>query len=192
MKKLARIGLIFCVTASAAQAWAQDCSQRAAMASQQQEHGHHVQDSNRSTGLPEAQRAQYLKGEGMGMARAAEMNHYPGPRHVLDNADRMKLSPEQLAATRALFSSVQEKAKALGRELVDREDELDRLFRTQTADQAHVKRLVQQIATLQGELRGVHLSAHVSERELLSPEQVRIYDELRNYVPGEKPPAALH
>jgi hypothetical protein len=28
-----------------------------------------------------------LGGEGMGYALAAELNHYPGPRHVLDLAD---------------------------------------------------------------------------------------------------------
>src|SRR5512140_1710908 len=31
---------------------------------------------------------QYNQGEGMGMAKAAELNHYPGPRHVLMAADQ--------------------------------------------------------------------------------------------------------
>lgn len=28
------------------------------------------------------------KGKGMGLAKAAELNHYPGPRHVLDEASK--------------------------------------------------------------------------------------------------------
>jgi hypothetical protein len=40
-----------------------------------------------SAGLTDGQRAQYLNGEGMGFAKPAEMNHYPGPRHVLQNAE---------------------------------------------------------------------------------------------------------
>jgi Spy/CpxP family protein refolding chaperone len=143
-------------------------------------------------GLSDAQRAQYLNGEGMGLAKPAEMNHYPGPRHVLQNADRMKLSPEQLASTQKLFDAVQQEAKKLGREIVNREDELVRIFSSQNADEARVKQLTAEIATLQGELRAVHLVAHLRERSLLSPEQVRIYDEARDYVPGEKPAPPMH
>ncbi len=31
----------------------------------------------------------YLQGHGMGMAKAAELNHYPGPKHVLDLAKEL-------------------------------------------------------------------------------------------------------
>lgn len=197
MKRLAiSVVLLLCVAATAAQGQMQDCPHHAAMAAQQNAQDHQHAGAGPalpiSASLSDAQRAQYLNGEGMGMAKPAELNHYPGPRHVLDNGDRMKLSTEQLAATRALFSEVQQKAKALGRELVDREDELNRLFSTQSADEARVKQLTRDIAALQGELRGVHLSAHVRERKLLSVAQVRIYDELRNYIPGEKPAPPTH
>jgi Spy/CpxP family protein refolding chaperone len=143
-------------------------------------------------GLSDAQRAQYLSGEGMGFAKPAEMNHYPGPRHVLQNAERIKLSSAQLAATQKLFDGVQQKAKELGKQIVDREDELIRIFSSQTADEARVKQLTAEIGNLQGELRAAHLTAHLKERSLLSAEQVRIYDEARDYVPGEKPAPALH
>ena len=53
------------------------------------------------SGFSDEQRSQYLNGEGMWLAKAAELNHYPGPRHVLDIADKLGLSPDQLAATRA-------------------------------------------------------------------------------------------
>src|SRR4051812_3345086 len=41
----------------------------------------------------------YLAGKGMGMAKAAELNEYPGPLHVLQLASELNLSPEQKART---------------------------------------------------------------------------------------------
>jgi len=143
------------------------------------------------SGVSDQQRSQYLNGEGMGFAKAAELNHYPGPRHVLDIADKLGLSPEQLAATRTLFDDVHTKAQALGKQLLATEDELDTLFREQHADADKVGQLTAEIANLQGQLRALHLMAHVRERALLSAEQVTKYDALRTYVPGESP-APLH
>ncbi|MDL1878575.1 hypothetical protein FBQ85_25940, partial [Cytophagia bacterium CHB2] len=31
----------------------------------------------------------YLEGHGMGLAKAAELNHYPGPRHVMELAKQL-------------------------------------------------------------------------------------------------------
>jgi len=38
---------------------------------------------------------QYLSGAGRGYAKAAELNHFPGPMHVLELADKLQLSAEQ-------------------------------------------------------------------------------------------------
>ena len=43
--------------------------------------------------LSEEQRQELLDGHGMGLALAAELNHYPGPKHVLELAP----SPSALA-----------------------------------------------------------------------------------------------
>ncbi len=143
------------------------------------------------SGVSDEQRTQYLNGEGMGLAKPAELNHYPGPRHVLDIADKLGLSPGQLAATRALFDNVHTKAQTLGKQLLTREDELESLFREQHADADKVRQLTAEIANLQGQLRALHLTAHIRERALLTPEQVTKYDALRTYVPGDSP-APLH
>src|SRR5256886_16049718 len=37
----------------------------------------------------------YLSGDGIGFAKAAELNHYPGPKHILQLADQLLLSEEQ-------------------------------------------------------------------------------------------------
>lgn len=144
-----------------------------------------------ASGLSEEQRTKYLNGEGMGFAKPAELNHYPGPRHVLDNADKLQLSSDQLAQTQALFHEVQTRAQALGKQIVAREDELESLFRDQHADLERVSSLTAEIGRLQGELRALHLSMHIRERAVLSAGQVAKYDSVRNYMPGSNP-APMH
>ena len=36
----------------------------------------------------------YLTGQGMGFAKAAELNQYPGPKHVLELARELRLEKE--------------------------------------------------------------------------------------------------
>lgn len=45
--------------------------------------------------LSQQETADYLSGKGMGFAKAAELNGYPGPGHVLELADKLALSPTQ-------------------------------------------------------------------------------------------------
>ena len=132
--------------------------------------------------LPEASIEGYLDGAGMGDAKAAELNGYPGPMHVLELAGRLDLSDEQREATRALVEQVKERARALGRELVARERELDRLFAADTVDEAELRSLVESIAAVEGELRRVHLQAHLEQRHLLTARQVEIYNRERGYA----------
>ena len=44
-----------------------------------------------------------LEGKGMGFAKAAELNHYPGPVHVIDAAGAIGLAEGQLAETKSLY-----------------------------------------------------------------------------------------
>jgi Spy/CpxP family protein refolding chaperone len=134
----------------------------------------------------------YLSGSGMGLAKAAELNHYPGPRHVLDLADQLQLSAEQRRHTQALFEDMRTKAVRLGQQLIDREHHLQTLFATGTIAEAQVEALVADIATLHGQLRAVHLRAHVVQRSLLTPEQLHRYDVLRGYTTSRPHTAHPH
>jgi Spy/CpxP family protein refolding chaperone len=125
-----------------------------------------------------------LAGRGMGFAKAAELNHYPGPRHVLDLGESLALTPGQRVRTERLFAGVQAAAQELGRRLVAAEAALDALFAAGRADEAAVADRVGEVARLEGELRRVHLSAHLEMRRLLAPEQVALYDRLRGYAPA--------
>ncbi len=126
--------------------------------------------------------ASLLSGHGMGMALAAELHHYPGPRHVLDLAHDLKLTEEQQGAVEAVLGRMKQEAVRLGQAVVEGEAALDRAFAAGTIDEAQLQALVRDIARLQGELRTVHLAAHLDVKRLLSPEQVRRYDESRGYT----------
>ena len=123
-------------------------------------------------------------GEGLGFAKAAELNHYPGPRHVLDLAGELGLSDEQVEATRELYEGMRSRAIALGRELVDKERALDALFANDAATPGEVDEMLAGIGATRARLRGVHLKAHIDQKQLLTTHQVHIYDKLRGYDEG--------
>jgi len=123
----------------------------------------------------------YLSGSGMGLAKVAELHHYPGPRHVLDLAEPLQLSEDQRQKTQSIFEAMRTEAVHLGTQLIARERQLDTLFAEGTPSEAQVEQLVTEIATIQGQLRAVHLRAHLAQRAILTPGQLHRYDALRGY-----------
>lgn len=122
-----------------------------------------------------------LEGRGMGLARAAELNRYPGPLHVLELAGALALTPAQRRGTEAAREAMLQEARALGAAIVEKERGLERLFASGAADEPAVTGLVSEIARLQGALRACHLRAHIETRSLLGPEQLGRYTTLRGY-----------
>ena len=131
--------------------------------------------------LSEAETEGYLAGLGMSQALAGELNGYPGPLHVMELADELELSPEQLEETEFLFSEMKNRARALGMKIIDKEKELDSLFADKRIDDNSLRETVSQIAVLKGELRAVHLHYHLRMTTLLEPRQISRYAELRGY-----------
>ena len=126
----------------------------------------------------------YLEGKGMGFAKAAELNHFPGPLHVLKLADKLQLTRDQKVQTEQIYAAVQRETKALGRVLVDRERVLDQLFASGNIETVKLRLLVAEIGRLQAELRKAHLQAHLEQKVILTPAQIAAYDELRGYTSG--------
>ena len=122
---------------------------------------------------------QYLSGAGMGYARAAELNHFPGPMHVLELADKLELSAEQRAATERLMQAHKAEARALGEKVVAAEEALAQLFRSGQVRDRELAQAVDEAARLQGAYRLTHLETHRRMRELLTEQQVKRYDALR-------------
>jgi hypothetical protein len=128
-----------------------------------------------------------FSGQGMGQAKAAELNHYPGPRHVLDLSEQLQLSETQRTETQQIYDRMHQDAVRLGALIVVKERQLDHLFATQAVKVDSLGSLTKEIAQLQGDLRLVHLRAHVEMKRLLSQEQVSKYDELRGYASSASP-----
>src|SRR5438445_12498218 len=68
--------------------------------------------------LSEQQIADLKAARGMGLALAAELNGYPGPKHLLELADHLGLTDEQRAKIRQLFESMQSETIAIGDALI--------------------------------------------------------------------------
>jgi hypothetical protein len=131
------------------------------------------------------------KGEGMGMAKAAELNGYPGPVHVLALAEQLRLTETQQREVTAIFNRMRSAAKPLGGELIAHEQTLDQLFAKGEITPDRLTAETAAVGDLQGRLRSVHLVAHLETRAVLNPDQVARYEQLRGY--GEpKTPAQHH
>lgn len=131
--------------------------------------------------LTEQEIASLRRGDGMGFAKLAELNHYPGPRHVLDLAAKLQLSPPQLIATESLFDEMHEKAIAIGQQLLAAETRLDQAFAQGSIDSDSLEESLLTIGSLRARLRYVHLEAHLRQKQLLTHEQNRQYDAIRGY-----------
>lgn len=122
-----------------------------------------------------------LNGRGTGRARAAELNSYPGPMHVLELHTDLRLDAHQQRVAEELVAWMRPQAIRLGRQILDIEQQLDRAFRAGTARQSEVHRLTARAAELEGRLRAVHLESHRRMRAALTAEQIDRYNELRGH-----------
>lgn len=140
--------------------------------------GQHLQPIKAISG---EETAQYLAGAGMGYAKAAELNGYPGPMHVLELADKLGLSAEQRDATRLLMDQHKAEARQLGAKKVEMERELDALFRAKNVAPERLAGAVRAAASAEGEYRYSHLETHRRMHALLSEQQILQYGVLRGY-----------
>lgn len=131
--------------------------------------------------LSDQQLADLRAGKGMSLALPAELNGYPGPAHVLELAEPLKLTPAQRARTQALFEQMQREARLAGEAVIEAETALDALFKGRTVTPESLKRATEAASAAQGRLRETHLRYHLQMVELLTPQQVATYNQSRGY-----------
>lgn len=147
--------------------------------------GQHGHDGGHESGHQAAQACAVefdkvvAEGRGFGMAFAADQNGYPGPMHVLELKDRLKLTADQEAKAQALMHAMFIESKPTSARLLEVEAKLRRLFAERTADDGAVRAAVAEVERARGEVRLVHLLAHLKTRQLLTEDQRRIYHEAR-------------
>src|SRR6266446_2295998 len=119
------------------------------------------------------------EGRGFGLAFAADQNGYPGPMHVLELRDRLKLTADQAAKVQELMHAMFAESRPKGAWLLEAEAKLRRLFADRAADEAAVRGAVGEVERARSEVRLAHLLTHLKTRDLLTEEQRRIYHEAR-------------
>lgn len=139
-----------------------------------------------ATGLLPQEVESLTKGEGMALAMAAELNGYPGPRHLLDAAaaGQLDLRPDQREALTRLYDGMLVEAKAKGQEILRAEEELAMRFRHGRIDEAGLREILGQIGQLRAGLRLIHLRTHLETGALLTPDQIARYKTVRGYDSG--------
>jgi hypothetical protein len=120
-------------------------------------------------------------GGGWGLAKAAELNGVPGPAHLLEMKDKIDLSARQVGIIENLFEKMKRKAIPLGIELITLERELNSHFADGTITHDLLDALLERIARVRKDLRYVHLSTHLETPDILTPQQITLYNRLRGY-----------
>lgn len=123
----------------------------------------------------------YRVGAGLGFALPAELNGYPGPRHILDFNDELKLTSDQLEEIQGLYDEMLPQAIDLGEQILQAEAELELAFREETITSEYLAIQLELIEGLRTDLRYVHLSTHLSTITILTPHQIQQYNVLRGY-----------
>ena len=82
-----------------------------------------------------------------GMAKPAELNGYPGPRHVLDayNAGEFELTDEQYEQIQELYEEMRSEAIGLGKQIIDIEKEIDDAFTSKKITEASFKKKLRKV-----------------------------------------------
>lgn len=125
--------------------------------------------------------AELRAGSGWGLAKAAELNGVPGPKHLLEMKDQIDLSNDQVKTLEKLFKDMNNAAKELGAELIEKERLLELRFQNDIPDATELESLLTDIGQTRSKLRFVHLSAHLKTPDILSASQITKYNQLRGY-----------
>jgi Spy/CpxP family protein refolding chaperone len=119
-----------------------------------------------------------------GIAKLAELNGYPGPRHVLDIAQELQLTDRQRMEIELIYQNMSNNAKSIGSAIIAVEQDMDEAFANKTITEEDLIALLDKSANLYGQLRVVHLSAHLDTAQIMTTEQIQMYNEMRGYDGG--------
>ncbi len=120
-----------------------------------------------------------LSGRGTDPEFTADPIDVPGPKQILDLADTLRLSEEQIKQIEAIADAAAAEARALGIRIIEQEERLEELFRTGTAREQETRAVAVEIGTLRGRLRAVYLAAHLQAADLLTRRQRGLIAALR-------------
>lgn len=99
-------------------------------------------------------------------------------------APELQLTDRQRMEIELIFQNMSNKAKSIGAAIIDIEQDMDRVFANKTITEEKLKLMLDNSADLYGQLRFVHLSAYLDTVQILTIEQVQMYNMMRGYDSG--------
>mgnify|MGYP007058953881 FL=1 len=84
----------------------------------------------------------------MSLALAAELNGFPGPAHVVELGEKLRLTKDQEREATALTEQMKADAQRFGKDAIETERELDRLFRSGPPSEASVTQAVERLSLI--------------------------------------------
>ncbi len=131
--------------------------------------------------LSESDIKEIESGNGWGLAKIAELNGFPGPKHVLAIQSDLGLSEQQIGKVQAVFDAMKIEAIKKGATFLEAEEELEATFQSGVISVEELEKLVRNSSLARSELRNVHLLAHLEMMEILTSHQIMIYNQIRGY-----------
>lgn len=125
--------------------------------------------------------AELRSGAGWGLAKAAELNGLPGPKHILEMKEEIGLTAGQEEKVVAVYRKMNEDAVRLGNILIGYERELNDRFAARNIDEKILDELLGKISETYRALRYAHLAAHLQTPAILTEDQISMYNRLRGY-----------
>lgn len=131
--------------------------------------------------LSDADIKELRAGGGWGLAKAAELNGLPGPKHILEMKEEIELTDEQEKKIIALYKDMKKEAIGLGNKVIEYEEELNIRFAERNINEKELAELLGNISETYKKLRFTHLSAHLKTPSILTESQIKQYNTLRGY-----------
>lgn len=111
--------------------------------------------------------------------RIAILNHYPSPKKVIILKKELALTADQATQITAMNKELARKMKEMGSLIIKNENTLNELFRTKQITDGALIFYANRYGGDIGELRNAMLQTYLKTKDLLTPEQLKKYEELQ-------------
>ncbi|MGD0037025.1 MAG: hypothetical protein ABSC53_07010 [Bacteroidota bacterium] len=122
---------------------------------------------------------QLLNGDATGQTLVAEKNGFPAPQKVISFKDQLGLTKDQLKKINEILTNLPISATVKGQEIVEAEEELNKLFESGTLNEKTLRDKLERIGKMRADLRFVHLQIYLKEKQILSVNQWERLKELQ-------------
>lgn len=132
--------------------------------------------------LTDRQYTAWVKGtDPRDMAFVAELNHFPLPDKIVQYKKELDLSPAQIIKINDVIKFLKMKKAEIGQSVVRNEKMLDSMFRTRKLDEGSVIYYANRYGLYEGEYRTAMLQACIRTENVLTPQQIRKFEQLEKH-----------